>query len=219
MNGSTRLNDIKKLYRLLGELACKHPPRLLSKCSGYDKWPSQGVYFFYECGEYRSGSGDGYRIVRVGTHALKTGSKKILWKRLYDHKSGNKTSSSFRKLVGYALEKKKKDKKPLKQRVTETLGNMWVLCLRIEDEAGPNSLRGYIERNAIALLSNYCECPTGCQCPIAYHFAIDLPSKSWLGYHCVRKKVRRSGLWNQKHVDDIYDSRFLDTLEDLIINL
>ena len=78
------------------------------------------------------------------------------------------------------------------------------LWLDVDDAPGPASLRGYIERNAIALLSNYGKQP------------IDPPSRSWLGYHCNREKVRDSGLWNSNHVDEPYDPGFLDTLADLI---
>ena len=37
------------------------------------KWPARGVYFFREAGESRSDTGEGLRVVRVGTHALKAG--------------------------------------------------------------------------------------------------------------------------------------------------
>ena len=65
-------------------------------------------------------------------------------------------------------------------------------------------MRGYIERNAIALLSNYDK------------EDIDPASGSWLGRHCNRKKVQDSGLWNSNHVEEAYDPSFLDMLEDLI---
>lgn len=76
--------------------------------------------------------------------------------------------------------------------------------LRIADEPGPASLRGYVERNAIALLSNYKKPP------------LDPSSDSWLGHHCDRERVRESGLWNSNHVEETYDSRFLDIMDDLI---
>ena len=63
----------------------------------------------------------------------------------------------------------------------------------------------YIERNAIALLSNY-ERPQ-----------LDPPSKSWLGHHSNRERVRTSGLWNQNHVVETYDPAFLELLRELII--
>jgi hypothetical protein len=71
----------------------------------------------------------------------------------------------------------------------------------IEDEPGPESLRGFIERNVIALASGLHE-------PV-----IDPPSPSWLGHHSGREKVRRSGLWSQRHVDENYAPGFLDVLE------
>jgi hypothetical protein len=58
-----------------------------------------------------------------------------------------------------------------------------------------------IERNAIALLSNYGKA------------VIDPPSPDWLGRHCDRERVRISGLWNNNHVDEAYDPGFLDLME------
>ncbi len=78
------------------------------------------------------------------------------------------------------------------------------LWLSIPDEPGPESLRGYIERNSIGLLSNY------------QQLALDPPSPSWLGHHSDRERVRRSGLWNQNHVDEPYDPGFLNRLEELV---
>ena len=93
---------------------------------------------------------------------------------------------------------------PLEKIVSETIGKMPFLWLAIADDPGPRSLRGYIERNAIALLSNYNK-PS-----------IDAPSPHWLGNHCNREKVRNSGIWNQNHVDEDYDPAFLDELERLV---
>ena len=59
-----------------------------------------------EDGECRSDSGDGLRVVRVGTHALTSSSRTTLWKRLSQHKGqkasggGNHRGSIFRLLVG-----------------------------------------------------------------------------------------------------------------------
>ena len=80
---------------------------------------------------------------------------------------------------------------------------MRFLWLAIDDEAGRDSMRGTIERNAIALLSNYGKEP------------LDPPSPHWLGHHCNRPLVRASGLWNNNHVDERYDPVFLDRLERL----
>jgi len=75
------------------------------------------------------------------------------------------------------------------------------LWVDIGDEPGPESRRGYIERNSIALLSNYGK------------VAIDPPADQWLGRHSDRERVKQSGLWNSNHVDENYDPAFLDELE------
>ncbi len=93
---------------------------------------------------------------------------------------------------------------PLEKAVSTVIGNMPFLWLAIEDEPGRDSKRGYVERNAIALLSNVAKSP------------IDPPSHSWLGHLCDVEKVRASGLWNSNHVDEAYDPAFLDTIDRLI---
>ena len=89
---------------------------------------------------------------------------------------------------------------PLEKAVSSVISDMPLLWLTIEDEPGPGSLRRQVERNAIALLSNHGKDP------------VDPPSRSWLGHHCNRERVRTSGLWNSNHVDEAYDPAFLDTM-------
>jgi hypothetical protein len=88
--------------------------------------------------------------------------------------------------------------------VSRHIGAMPVLWLRVDDEPGRNSMRGYVERNAIALLSAYGT------------LMIDPPSDNWLGAFCSRERVQRSGLWNNNHVDEKYDPRFLSVFDDLV---
>ena len=84
---------------------------MLADCNGRMNWPNRGIYFFCEAGEARSRSGAGLRVVRVGTHGLKAGSRSTLWARLSQHRgtarasSGNHRGSIFRLLVGIALAK------------------------------------------------------------------------------------------------------------------
>lgn len=202
--------------------------RQLADCSGRLSWPQRGVYFFTEGGEDRTATEDGPRIVRVGTHALKCGSQTTLWKRLCQHRGtgrsggGNHRGSIFRLIVGTALIERDGHECPtwddrrstapaavragelaLEREVSKTIGGMRFLWLPIDDEPGPESGRGIIERNAIALLSNFGKEP------------IDPPSPGWLGRHCNRPRVRASGLWNANHVDEPYDPTFLDRLEQL----
>lgn len=194
------------------------------------KWPERGVYFFMEAGEPRSDTGEGCRVVRVGTHALTTGSHSTLWGRLSQHKGqqrsggGNHRGSIFRLLIGSSLLKVngpscstwglgsnapaaiRCGEAPLELRVSEVLGAMPFVFLPINDAPGPGSLRGYVERNSIALLSNLRKEP------------LDAASSLWLGRACDRGKarVRDSGLWNQNHVHEAYDPVFLNQLERLV---
>ncbi len=143
---------------------------------------------------------------------------------------GNHRSSIFRLLVGIALARRagislppswglggdlrtaarrieaeraevKKNELELETSVTCYLGAMPFLFLGVEDEPGPASERGFIERNAIALLSAYREPPP------------DPASTCWLGRSSDRDRVRLSGLWNNNHVDEAYDASFLDLME------
>lgn len=225
---SRRLDDLVRFYGILGCLEAKHGARLLADCHGRMDWPRRGVYFFMEAGESRSDSGEGPRIVRVGTHALTATSKTSLWKRLSQHKGqeksggGNHRGSIFRLLVGSTLvdaanpcatwgDKSsaprdiRKAEEALEQRVSAIIRAMPFLWLAVDDEPGPQSLRGCIERNAIALLSNLNKA------------ALDPASVQWRGRACVRGAafVRDSGLWNQRHVDEDYDRSFLDLMEGL----
>lgn len=219
-----RAHHLQQFYELLDQLEYKiGSARCLSECNGTMCWPQRGVYFFREAGEIRTHTG-GPRIVRVGTHALKAGSKTTLWNRLSQHRGvashggGNHRGSVFRKIVGAALIRRdgwdcstwgqgsnatkgiREAEHPLEQAVSEVIGVMPFLWLSVDDEPGPDSLRGCIERNAIALLSHYRE-------------SIDLPSPQWLGSWSDSEKVQQSGLWNSNHVDDDYDPAFLCALQ------
>ncbi|MFZ2956267.1 MAG: hypothetical protein WA705_05205 [Candidatus Ozemobacteraceae bacterium] len=181
-----------------------------------------------EPGEVRSDTGEGLRIVRVGTHALTLSSRTKLWNRLYQHKGnsntggGNHRGSIFRHLIGTALIEKfhmatttwgkgnsasreiRQSEEPTEIKVSEIIRQLPFLWLNVDDAPHPESLRGYIEKNAIALLSNYLQ------------VAMDSPSPGWLGHYCNRERVRGSGMWNQNHVDQEYDPSFLNKLESLV---
>ena len=112
---SGRLDHLKRFYDLLADLEIRQGDRRrLSACDGRMNWPARGVYFFFEPGETRSDSGAGPRVVRVGTHALTTGSRTTLWDRLSQHRGtakkggGNHRGSIFRLLVGAALIEERK---------------------------------------------------------------------------------------------------------------
>ena len=204
---------------------------MLSECNGSLRWPQRGVYFFMEQGEERSDSGTGRRIVSVGTHAVSRGSKTKLWNRLSQHRGqitsggGNHRGSIFRLLIGTALMAGgahqfptwgkgstasaaiRTEETSLECEVTKVVGAMPFLWLAIDDDPGKESLRAYIKRNSVALLSNYRK------------QRLDSASQTWLGHNCNRELVRESGLWNSNHVDEQYDPAFLDRVAQIVETL
>ncbi len=168
-------------------------------------------------------------MTRVGTHAIRTASRSTLWRRLHQHRGhadggGNHRGSIFRLHVGAALLKRDEaeigalptwgygDRAPKEiregerdheQRVSRYIGAMNLLWLDVPDEPGRDSLRAYIERNAIALLSNRLA-------------PADPPSDGWLGRYSPQERISKSGLWNLNHVDQAYDPQFLSVMEQRI---
>jgi hypothetical protein len=224
-----RLEDIKRFYAILESIEKRvGGKRTLANCDGRMPWPKRGVYFFFEPGETRTTSGDGLRVVRVGTHALIEGSETKLWKRLRQHKGlgnggGNHRGSVFRHHVGTALivrdgwngpeaqdwttisysKSIRENELPLERAVSQQIRAMPFLWITLNDSPGPNSLRGLIERNSIALLSNY---NSGNQ-------PIDPASESWLGKWATSVKIKHSHLWNVDHIAEVYNRDFLHLLQ------
>lgn len=224
---ASRHDDLLRFYHLLSCVEQRFGTLSLASCNGRMNWPRRGVYFFFEPGEQRTDTGSGSRVVRVGTHALKAGSRTHLWNRLSQHRGqtgggGNHRGSIFRLLIGESLlcrsgqtsaswGRQSSAPRDIRENehahecnVSRTLGEMPFLYLAIDDEPGPGSLRGNIERNSIALLSNY------------ERDAIDPASSQWLGQYSERVRVRRSGLWNSNHVDETYNPAFLDRMADSV---
>jgi hypothetical protein len=131
--------------------------------------PARGVYFFFEDGETRTPPLSGPRVVRVGTHGLKIGSKSTLYARLAQHRGtssgdGNHRGSVFRLHAGKALLNRdasiytcptwargntansniREGERFLEQAVSQYLGNMNLLWLNVADDSGPLSERGFI---------------------------------------------------------------------------
>lgn len=226
----SRLNDLTSFYALLDQLqqmvgGC----RRLADCTGRSGWPDRGLYFFCENSEFRE-DGQFLRVVRVGTHAVSDGSRTKLWQRLHTHQGhadgrGNHRGSIFRKRVGEALlatgehpEEIRKSwgngssapkhvcvaEQPLEIEVSRYIGQMPVLWLNVDDEPSKESHRAFLERNSIALLSNFNKTP------------IDPPSEHWLGLNTTQVTIRRSGLWNTDHVEAEYEAGFLKLLGDYV---
>nr|WP_236995969.1 hypothetical protein [Natronorubrum daqingense] len=134
---------------------------------------------------------------------------------------GNHRGSVFRKRVGEAIidrdeyqeeypewgdgssagRELRLEELEMERKVSEYNRDLPFLWLNVDDEPSAKSQRSYIERNAIALLSNY------------QKTAIDARSDGWLGKHSRSEKICQSGLWNVNHVEENYDPNFLDQLE------
>src|SRR5690606_41344613 len=101
----SRRSDLDRLYRILEDLAQRiGGPYRLDDPRVRRLVPTRGVYFFFEPGEFRE-DGQTPRVVRVGTHAVSTGSRTTLWQRLAAHRGrtggrhpggGNHRGSIFR---------------------------------------------------------------------------------------------------------------------------
>lgn len=221
--GGSMLDD---LYALVYHMAERYGAPPLGTCSASMRWPDRGVYFFLDPSERRARDDTQYRIVRVGTHALNRGSRSTLWKRLRQHRGqatgmGNHRGSVFRHHVGHALLARDGVQHPtwgvgsnaprevieaereMEERVSEYLARLLVTHVPVLDEPGPASIRGYVERNAIALLSSMGR-------------EVDAPSAEWLGQFAKSEEIRRSGMWNVRHVGGEVEEAFLGRLGELV---
>jgi hypothetical protein len=229
----SRRSDLDRLYDLLDRLEANvGGKQRLDDCTGYMDWPERGVYFFFAEGETRD-STDQLRLTRIGTHAVSSGSGTSLWNRLRTHRGansgtyedgGNHRGSVFRKRVGEAMVERDglHDEYPHwgegssanrerrlaelehERRVSEYIRDLPFLWIDVDDEPSPESDRAYLERNVIALVSNYRK------------DSLDPRSDDWLGCDSPCSEISDSGLWNINHVGEQYDTAFLDRLSDAV---
>jgi len=229
----SRLIDLVQFYEILSEVETRcGGKRVLAECGARMSWPKRGIYFFLEPGEFRTHSGDGLRVVRIGTHAVSRGSNSTLWNRLSQHRGnknsagGNHRGSVFRLLVGAALAARDQElwvptwgqgqsapknirvaEEALEREVSRYVGSLPFVWVEADDTPSAGSVRAYVERNVIALLSNALA---------ASSEALDPCSPTWLGLYCPSENVRRSGLWNSRSVAETYDPEFLVVLRRLV---
>lgn len=228
MSDDDRLRDARRFYALIEELERRQRRRPLY-APGRDL-PERGVYFVFEDGEIRTDTGEGPRVVRVGTHALQAHFKRNLAGRLADHRRRNHRGSVFRLHVGMAMLRRDPNAWPEEVHASWSVGTsapadvrerergleeavsaymaraMTVLCLPVPDPPGPLSARAFVERGSVALLSNW----------RAGEAPVDPPGEAWLGRFSARAHVRRSGLWDVDFTDVPYDPAFLDVMADLV---
>ena len=239
-----RLADTQCFYELLDRLERRvGGPRCLRECDGRMEWPERGIYFFFESGEARSGSGAGPRVVRVGTHAVTVGSGTTLWGRLKQHRGkartlgGRHRSSTFRGLVGEALARRDDGAPPASWRrpgVSKSLGESrlripavaeaeLVLEQRVSRYIGamPFLWLGVGDAPSPETARSLIESNAIALLSGAVEPQLDPPSATWLGYAVdrPRHRVPRSGLWNQQHTETGYDSSFLETMEEWVLRM
>lgn len=194
--------------------------RRLAACNGRMGWPTRGVYFFFEPGEVRDDRLTprvvrvGTHAVSLNSQTTlwtRLSQHRGSLSGVYPG-GGNHRGSVFRYLVGDAVihsgrlpqeivaqswgignnapVEVRRAEHALELAVSDRIRAMPFLWLAVDDPPGADSTRKVIERNAIALLSNFEREP------------IDPPSKSWLGLNSSQPKVRQSALWNVDHVDE-----------------
>lgn len=93
---------------------------------------------------------------------------------------------------------------PMERWVSAYLRHQPFLWVEVPDAPSATSDRAGIERNVIALASNYGG-------PVA-----DARSTDWLGRHSPNAEIRAGGLWNVEHADEAYDPSALDAFAEYV---
>ena len=232
----TRAADTCRFYDILAELEQRlGGKRTLATCSKASGWPQRGVYFFFEPGELRSVSGDGPRVVRIGTHGLKDGANSTLWGRLSQHRGsaksrgGNHRGSIFRLLVGVAICQKDRRPPPASWGVGAHPGvaavelgisRAAVLAAEHSLEVDVSAVIGAMPFLWLDVDDPACpasdrgviECNSIGLVSAIGNSVADPMSSDWLGRFSDRAAVRDSGLWNVRCVSDGYRTEGLDVL-------
>jgi hypothetical protein len=211
--------------------------RQLAGVDGRMKWPARGVYFFFEAGEMREGARTPRVVRVGTHAVSRNSQTKLWTRLSQHRGSlkgryaggGNHRGSVFRYLLGDALIHSERfppellspswgtgysapveirlAEHALELEVSARLRAMPLLWLDIDDLPGPASLRKFIERNSIALLSNFHRQP------------IDPASSTWLGLGSPQAKIRESGLWNIDHVGEEWSPLFLERFRRIVLQM
>jgi hypothetical protein len=221
-------NTIDRYYALLDELSDRiGGPKVLADPMLSRSCPMAGLYVFFEPGQTRPNGRP--RVVRVGTHALRSRSRTTLWQRLAQHRGylggpnpggGSHRGSIFRQHVGSALAGQHGDtdllrswlasrplpgfedaERHLELEVSSVIRSMPFLWLSVPTSENGSSDRGMLEENSISLLSTLAS-------------GEQADTSCWLGRHASSPKVRESSLWNVNHVTASTDDAFLGVIEE-----
>lgn len=229
----SRGRDLDRLYAILDNLRERLGGfRYLSDCSSRSGWPKRGVYFFFEETEARQ-TGDALRVVRVGTHALRRGSRTTLWNRLSQHRGhlsgsfaggGNHRGSIFRLHVGTALLDREPMTFPEPIHRTWAKGSTAPREVRLGEHILETAVSSYIGGMPIlwievpdepgpashrGLIESNC---IGLLSNLGRE-PLDPASSKWLGRHAASPKIRGSGMWNVNHVEQDHEPAVLDLLD------
>lgn len=224
-----RIDEINRFYDLLNKLENKIGKHLLLDCNAQMNWPQKSIFFFFEKGELRDKSNK-KRVVSIGYTTGKN-DRDSLWARLRKHRGtvagkhaggGNHRESNLRLHLGTALIKRDAIDCPswgkrfkanaeirgaeysVEKLVSQKLNSMPFLWLELDSRTESQDFARFMEKNAIALLSNYGKAP------------LDEPSDSWLGNFCTNPFVQRSGLWNVEYVSENYNPDFMEEFRSLV---
>ncbi|WP_236044569.1 hypothetical protein [Haloarcula salinisoli] len=210
-------------------------PYYLDDVDGRLEWPDRGVYFFFSpASNLRSAPAQDWRLSRIGTVGVSQGSSNTLWNRLRQHRGnvrgkyaggGNHRGSIFRLHVGRALIEKhgwheqyphwgeqnpdaattavREQEHDIEQRVSEYIRELPFLWVDVPGDPGPECDRAEIEANTIAMVSHY-------------RRSAGPSDLDWLGYHSPKSEVYQSGLWNVRHVSELYNPTVVDRLSEYV---
>lgn len=205
----------------------------LAKVTADRTTPERGVYFFLDPDEpgWR-----GYpRVVRVGTHALKSGSSSTLRTRLGQHRgtqgrrSGNHRGSIFRLLVGQALIAAGEVPPCSSWGLGNTRSHAAVklgeaeAAIKAEEEPIEMRVSAYLARLRVVCVAvsdppgpdsvrGIIERGSIALLSEAARHGLVTGTAAWLGRWSDRPAIKASSLWNQNHVGEAWSSSFLGQL-------
>ncbi|EKS35140.1 hypothetical protein HMPREF9696_02412 [Afipia clevelandensis ATCC 49720] len=216
-----------KLYSVLARQIRQGVMAPLTEILKGNTLPEKGVYIFCDPSEDSNLHVTTPRIVRIGTHAVSSGSKSTLRSRLRTHAGsadgrGSHRSSIFRLHIGQSLIAKnswelkyphwgkgstasseiRESERDLEQEVSSYMGQLLVTTLPLVDDSGPGSARAHVERALVALLTEDMD-------------FLEESSSAWLGRFSSRPQLQSSGIWNVQHVGATLDTKSVN----LAINL
>ena len=218
-------NQLLKIYKeFYDEVVIKNiennKMHLLSQCNSKMIWPKRGVMFILDLNESSFIYPNSPRIVYVGTHADNCNRNSKIWNRIKKHIGnnngyGNHRISVLRSHIGKALINRYKlnfptwgvgnnapvyvleKEKELEKLVSDYIKKLAIIVIEVNDEPSKDSMRVYIKRNSIALLSK------------TYKYFNNY-STEWLGLFSQNEEIRKSYLWNidftmEKHDENIVE--------------